>query len=86
MRGVYGSSTEQFAGVLEQLLASPQVTVEDRLSVQAALVGHRAGLDFADALHHAVYRGCEAMASFDDRRFARRVNKLGTPPAVNVWR
>lgn len=86
MRGVYGSTPEQFAGVLEHLLASPQVTVEDRLSVEAALVGHRNGLDFADSLHHASYRACEAMASFDDRKFARRANKLGVAPVVNVPR
>jgi predicted nucleic-acid-binding protein len=82
MRGAYASTREQFAGVLEHLLASPHVTVEDRLSVEAALVAHRAGLDFADALHHATYRACDALASFDDRKFARRANKLGLAPAV----
>jgi predicted nucleic-acid-binding protein len=86
MRGAYGSTPAQFAGVLEHLLASPQVTVEDRLSVEAALAGHRHGLDFADALHHAAYRTCDAMASFDDRKFARRANKLGLAPAVHVPR
>ena len=86
MRGAYGSTREQFAGVLEHLLASPHVTVEDRLSVEAALLGHRNGLDFADALHHASYRTCDAMASFDDRKFARRANKLGSVPAVVVPR
>ncbi len=86
MRGAYASTREQFASVLEHLLSSPHVTVEDRLSVEAALTGHRAGLDFADALHHAAYRTCDAMASFDDRRFARRGLKLGLVPAVTVLR
>lgn len=86
MRGAYASTREQFTGVLEHLLASPHVTVEDRLSVEAALIAHRAGLDFADALHHATYRACDAMASFDDRKFARRANKLGLAPAVTVPR
>ncbi len=86
MRGAYGCTRAQFAGVLEHLLASPQVTVEDRLSVEAALAGHRHGLDFADALHHATYRTCDAMASFDDRKFARRAGKLGLMPAVHVPR
>ena len=86
MRGAYGSTRAQFVGVLEHLLASPQVTVEDRLSVEAALAGYRNGLDFADALHHATYRACEAMASFDDRKFARRANKLGMAPVVSVPR
>ena len=86
MRGAYASTPTQFAGVLEHLLSSPQVTVEDRLSVEAALAGHRGGLDFADALHHASYRTCQTMASFDDRRFARRAGKLGLVPAVTVPR
>lgn len=86
MRGAYASTREQFAGVLEHLLASPLVTVEDRLSVEAALTAHRSGLDFADALHHATYRNCNAMASFDDRRFARRATKLGLLPTVSVPR
>ena len=86
MRGAYASTREQFASVLDHLLASPQMKVEDRLSVEAALIGLRDGLDFANALHHATYRSCAAMASFDDRKFARRANKLGLAPVVNVPR
>lgn len=86
MRGAYGCAPAQFAAVLDHVLASPQVKVEDRLSVEAALAGHRNGLDFADALHQASYRTCAAMASFDDRRFARRANKLGLTPVVSVPR
>ena len=86
MRGAYACTPAQFAGVLEHLLSSPQFTVEDRLSVEAALASYRDGLDFADALHHASYRTCESMASFDDRKFARRASKLGLVPAVTVPR
>jgi predicted nucleic-acid-binding protein len=86
MRGACACTREQFAGVVEHLLSSPHVVVEDRPSVEAALVGHRSGLDFADALHHASYRGCNAVASFDDRKFARRANKLGVVPPVAVPR
>ena len=86
MRGAYALGPAQFARVLEHLLASPHITVEDRLSVEAALASHSSGLDFADALHHASCRTCNAMASFDDRKFARRANKLGLLPAVSVPR
>jgi predicted nucleic-acid-binding protein len=86
MRGAYGLPSASFAAVLEHLLASPQVTVEDPLSVEAALSGLRNGLDFADALHHASYRTCDSMATFDDRKFARRATKLGLAPIVNVPR
>jgi predicted nucleic-acid-binding protein len=86
MRGVYGCTTAQFAGVLDHLLASPSVTVEDRIAVEAALQAHRLGLDFADALHLASCRACDTLASFDDRKFARRANKLGLVPVVTVPR
>jgi predicted nucleic-acid-binding protein len=86
MRGLYATTPGQFAAVLEHLLALPHVTVEDRLSVEAALASHRSGLDFADALHHASYRTCASMASFDDRRFGRRAARLGLLPPVTVPR
>ena len=57
-----------------------------RLSVEDARAAYRDGLDFADALHHASYRTCAAMDSFDDRRFARRANKPKLVPAVQVPR
>ena len=43
-----------------------------------------AGFDFADALHHASYVACSRVASFDDRRFARRALRLGLAPTVDV--
>ena len=86
MRGAYGSNREEFASVLDHLLSSPHVTVEDRLSIEAALAAHRNGLDFADALHHATYRTCSWVASFDDRKLARRAQKLGLAPTVKVPR
>jgi hypothetical protein len=42
------------------------------------------GLDFTDALHDANYQDCEAMASFDDRKFARKVKRLGLAPRVII--
>ncbi len=86
MRGAYAVTREQFGAVVEHLLALPQVTVEDRPAVEAALAAHRSGLDFADALHHASYRNCAVVASFDDRRFGRRAAKFGLVPAVTVPR
>jgi hypothetical protein len=43
-----------------------------------------AGVDFADALHHASYKACASVATFDDRKFARRAKRLGLAPAVTV--
>lgn len=46
--------------------------------------GLRSGLDCADALHHASCRHCEAIASFDDRGFARRIHQLNLSPRVVI--
>ena len=86
MRGLYSTGREQFSAVVEHLLALPHVTLEDRVAVEHALNAHRAGLDFADALHHASYRTCTVVASFDDRKFGRRAAKLGLAPPVQVPR
>ncbi len=84
MRGYYGFDADQCMSVLRHLLAQPQVTVEDRSLVEQAVTNVGAGLDFADALHHAAYRQCDQVASFDDRKFARRARTLGLAPPVIV--
>jgi hypothetical protein len=48
------------------------------------VAGVRSGLDFADALHHASCRSCEAMASFDDHGFVRRIRQLNLAPRLFV--
>ena len=84
MRGYYSFVPTQVTSVLRHLLEQAHITVEDRTSVERALSNCGAGLDFADALHHASYRSCANVASFDDRKFARRAKKLGMTPAVVV--
>ncbi len=64
--------------------ALTRYSAEDRPAVERALRNMEAGLDFADTLHHASYVACSHMASFDDRRFARRAGKLGLLPSVNL--
>ncbi|HOM15354.1 MAG TPA: type II toxin-antitoxin system VapC family toxin [Rubrivivax sp.] len=84
MRGYYGFSPAEVASVLRHLMGLPHITVEDRAAVEQALSNCEAGIDFADALHHASYRGCESVATFDDRKFARRARKLGLTPVVTI--
>lgn len=86
MRGYYRFEPQQVAAVLRHLLSLPQVTIEDREAVALAVSASDAGLAFTDALHHASYRDCKSMASFDDRKFARRARRLGLAPAVIVPR
>jgi predicted nucleic-acid-binding protein len=84
MRGYYKFTVAQVAGVMNHLLALPQVTVEDRTGVVQALSHCEAGLELADAMHHASYRDCDSMASFDDKQFARRTRRMGLAPRVVV--
>lgn len=84
MRGYYGFDQKEILSVLHHLLNLPHVTIEDRSTIEQALSQCEAGIDLADALHHSSYRSCVSMASFDDRRFARRAKKLGLAPVVFV--
>ena len=56
--------------------------IEGRDTVERALSNFGTCLDFADALHHPGYRTCASVATFDDRKFARRAKKLGLAPGV----
>jgi predicted nucleic-acid-binding protein len=84
LRGYYGFLQSDVTTVLRHLLGLHHVTVEDRNAVEQALSNCDAGIDFGDALHHASYKACESVATFDDRRFARRARKLGVTPAVMI--
>jgi predicted nucleic-acid-binding protein len=84
MRGYYSFDPTEVAAVMRHLLEQPQITVEDRGAIEQALANAAAGIDFADALHHASYKSCDSVATFDDRKFARRAKKLGLTPAVMV--
>ena len=82
MRGYYNFAPTEVASVLRHLLEQAHITVEDRDAIEQALYNGKAGIDFADALHHASYKSCDSVAAFDDRKFARRARKLGLAPAV----
>ena len=84
MRGYYSFDQAQVASVMRHLLDQAHITVEGRDAIEQAIFNCEAGIEFADALHHASYRSCETVATFDDRKFARRAKKLGLAPAVLV--
>jgi predicted nucleic-acid-binding protein len=83
MRGFYEIDVDGVCGVLDHLMGMSHVTVERWEAVKDAVQLHRAGLDFADALHWASSKGCDAVISFD-RRFAKAAQKAGAAPAVLV--
>ena len=84
MRGYYQFTSSDVGAVFQHLLSLEQVTLEDRTSIQQAVANFELGFDFADALHHTSYKDCTNIASFDDKKFARRAKCLGLMPAVLV--
>lgn len=84
LRGFYQFDPEDIIVVFQNLLSQPHISVESHQEIEQAISGLADGLDFADALHHAHYQDCEAMASFDDRKFARRVKRLGLAPRIII--
>ena len=84
LRGYYKSPPEDVLTVLLHLLAMPHVDMEDRVAVEMAAAALGDGFDFADALHHASARHCTSMATFDDKKFARRATAQGWKPPVKL--
>lgn len=80
LRGGYGYSKDQVAGVLDHLISLDNVTVENWEMVSDALCAYKDGLDFADALHLAASRG-DLFTTFDTK-FAKRAEKLGLKPTI----
>ena len=87
LRAFYRFKPAQVEQVFEHLLGLGHVNTEEAERVAAALPLTSDGMDFADALHLSGSSHCEALYTFDDRRFARRARRLtkGTrvivPPA-----
>lgn len=84
MRGYYGFKLQDVLRVFQHLLSLIHVTIEDRDLIERAISSLEEGIDFADALHHTSYHQCESMLSFDDKKFARRLNRLALMPRVIV--
>jgi predicted nucleic-acid-binding protein len=84
LRGYYKSPPQDVLMVLQHLLAMSHVDIEDRVAVELATAALRDGFDFADALHHASSRHCTSMATFDDKKFARRAFTKGWKPPVKL--
>lgn len=82
LRGVYGHPPEAVCRVLDHLLSLDHIEVEDRSTVESALGNLKRGLDFADALHHASSRACEALLTFDARGFVGKARRLAITPPV----
>jgi predicted nucleic-acid-binding protein len=86
MRGFYALPAGAFCAAAEHLLGMPHVTVERWEAVNDAVGLHRAGFDFADALHWACSHHCSQFLTFDDRKLVRRARRARLTPAVVLAR
>ncbi|WP_394754152.1 type II toxin-antitoxin system VapC family toxin [Crenothrix sp.] len=84
MRGYYSFTVAEIISVFQHLLSLEHVNLEDRASIEQAVANLALGFDFADALHHASYKACDSIASFDDKKFAKRAVRLRLDPVVIV--
>lgn len=75
---------EQVMAVFEHLQGLPNIVIEDELSLRTAVAWCRAGLEFPDALHLAASEACSAFLTFDDRKFARRAQRLNLVPVCEI--
>ena len=84
LRGFYKLKPKTVAEVFTHLLAMPHLQVQDRQALQSACDALSQGFDFADALHHASSRHCEAFATFDTKGFAKRASAHAWEPKVQA--
>jgi predicted nucleic-acid-binding protein len=84
LRGYYKSTVDEVVAVFEHLLSLPNLEFEDRPACLSATTAMRDGFDFADALHHASYRQCASVATFDDKKFAQRAAAKAWKPPVKL--
>lgn len=75
---------EQVMAVFEHLQGLSNIAIEDELSLKTAITWCRAGLEFPDALHLAASGACSAFLTFDDRKFARRAQRLNLTPVCEI--
>ncbi len=67
LRGAYSQAKSDVIAALRAFAGLPTVRLEDPARVETALAWAADGMDFADALHLAGSKGCEAFVTFDRR-------------------
>lgn len=84
LRGIYKFDKTIVIAIYENLVSLPNIHFENKSMLQNAIYFTKAGIEFTDAFHLASYQHCGAMYSFDDKGFARKVNKHQFLPSVIV--
>jgi predicted nucleic-acid-binding protein len=79
LRSVYRYRPQRVVQALRGLVGLPRITIEEPAVADLALEWAEGGLDFADALHLAKARSCEAFVTFD-ADLAQRAAALDSIP------
>lgn len=74
---VYALPMTEIIASLWQLVALPNVRVEDAATVTQAFSCHQQGLDFTDALHVSSSGSADEFITFDSR-LAKRAQRIGS--------
>ena len=84
LRFTYRLPPTTIGQAFEGLLTTATVTVEDAAAVRTAVDAHRAGMDFADALHMASAAGGATKFVTFDRGVGRAAGRAKAAPTVEV--
>lgn len=83
LRGAYGLDKERVIATFEALLSIRNLRFAEDQALTRALIQHRDGLDFADALHLQASHACDAMLSFDAKLRSRARRAALHPPILS---
>jgi predicted nucleic-acid-binding protein len=83
LRFSYRLSPSAISDAFDGLLSAASVTIEDVTAVRVAVAAHRAGMDFADALHVASSLSATTFSTFD-KKLARHAGRAKMPVPVAV--
>lgn len=83
LEAIYELERSVVAGGLRQFLGLPNVEADHPREVAAALQWYEEGLDFADAIHLALSREADRLATFD-QAFARDAEGLDACAVVRI--
>jgi predicted nucleic acid-binding protein len=78
LRSGYGLERRSVVDKLRAFASLPNVELDEPDRVASALAWAQGGMDFADALHLAAAKDCEAFVTFD-RHLTRTVPAVGAP-------
>lgn len=65
LRSMFRLQATRFVGAVDPLISLENVKCEDEIAVRQALAWHRAGMDFADAMHLASSSRATRFLTFD---------------------